>query len=180
MAAGRGRQIVVTMKASHVPATAAMPRNVSRLLRALLTVAFLWAGLAKVREPHLFATDITGFQIIPLPGLALGLAYYVPWVEMACAVGLWTRRWELGALAVGAGLLTVFTLALASAWARGLRLDCGCFGPGGGGTGGTNLPLAIGRNLLLLGVCAALGKWLPEGRLVLEPAPGVRPSNSLN
>lgn len=126
------------------------------LLRVGLTVVFLWAGLAKLRGPNLFAADIMAFRLLPAgaTGLALGVAYYLPWLEVLCAAGLWTRRWRGAALGVGAALLTGFTLGLASAWARGIHLDCGCFGAGNGG--GTNLPLAVARNLLLLGGCAGL------------------------
>ena len=128
--------------------------------RLLLAAVFLWAGVAKLRGPHLFAADIAAFRLLPPASgsgpLALGAAYYLPWLEVLCAVGLWTRRWGGAALRVGAALLAGFTLALVSAWARGIHLDCGCFGAGSG----TNLPLAVGRNVLLLGVCAAL--WRGE------------------
>lgn len=127
--------------------------------RALLTATFLWAGFAKVRGPHLFATDVAAFRLLPgdaAAGLTLAVAYYLPWLEILCALGLWVPRWRTGALGIGAALLTGFTLALASAWARGIHLNCGCFGGGRE----TNLPAAIGRNVLLLGVCVAL--WRTE------------------
>ena len=31
----------------------------------------------------------------------------------------------------GAGLMVLFIIAIAQAWARGLSIDCGCFGGGG-------------------------------------------------
>ena len=140
-----------------------MSRPFSRLpsaaLRAILTVTFLWAGVAKARGPHLFATDIAAFRLLPgdaAAGLTLAIAYYLPWLEVFCALGLWAPRWRTASLTVGAALLTVFTLALAGAWARGIHLDCGCFGGGKE----TNLPWAVGRNLLMLGVCVAL--WRVE------------------
>lgn len=129
-------------------------------LRIVLAGAWLWAGLAKVRGPHRFAADITGFQLLTAPAPVLALAYYLPWVEILCAVGLWTPRWRAGALAVGTALLGVFTLALISAWTRGLHLDCGCFGPGAPGGVGTNFPLAVLRNLALLGAGGFL--WRAE------------------
>lgn len=123
-------------------------------LRLLLTGVFLWAGVAKLRGPHLFAADIAAFRLLPDGGVgsALVLAFYLPWLEVLCAAGLWVPRWRTAALGIGTMLLAGFTLALGSAWVRGLHLDCGCFGAGGG----TNLPVAVGRNLLLLGVCLAL------------------------
>ena len=41
--------------------------------------------------------------------------------------GLLTR----GAAAVAGLLMLVFVAGIASAWARGLSIDCGCFGTGG-------------------------------------------------
>ena len=129
-------------------------------LRLLLTAVFVWAAVAKLRGPHLFAADIGAFRLVPgdgATGVVLAAAYFLPWLELVTAVGLWAARWRVAALGLGAGLLAGFTAALGSAWARGLRLDCGCFGGGGQGT---NLPLAVARNVLLLGVCVAL--WREE------------------
>jgi hypothetical protein len=36
------------------------------------------------------------------------------------------------AAVAGGAIMLVFTAALASVWARGLLIDCGCFGGGGG------------------------------------------------
>ena len=142
----------------QLPASPRLPSFSLGIFRLLLTAVFLWAGVAKLRGPHLFAADVAAFRLLPAgaPGLALAVAYYLPWLEILCAAGLWVPRWRPAALGVGAALLAGFTLALGSAWARGIPLDCGCFGAGKG----TNLPLAIGRNLLLLGVGAAL--WRRE------------------
>ena len=128
--------------------------------RLLLTAVFLWAGVAKLRGPHLFAADLGAFRLWPGSGaagsVALAVAYYLPWLEILGATGLWLPRWRTAALGLGTALLAGFTLALGSAWLRGIHLDCGCFGAGRG----TNLPLAIARNLLLLGACALL--WAKE------------------
>ena len=55
----------------------------------------------------------------------------LPFVEMALGVllliGLATRL----AAGISAALLVVFIAGIASAWARGLAIDCGCFGKGG-------------------------------------------------
>lgn len=48
--------------------------------------------------------------------------------------------------------------AIASVWARGMSIDCGCFGGGGTLTGGTErgYALDIARDLVLLGAAALL------------------------
>ena len=63
-----------------------------------------------------------------------------------------------GALIVGWLLLPIaFILGIASAWARGLSIDCGCFGGGGEvGANDTKYPQEIARDVLF----AAAGLWL--------------------
>jgi uncharacterized membrane protein YphA (DoxX/SURF4 family) len=55
----------------------------------------------------------------------------LPFVELALGVllliGLATRV----VAGISAVLLLVFIAGIASAWARGLSIDCGCFGSGG-------------------------------------------------
>ena len=59
--------------------------------------------------------------------------------------------------------MVVFILGIASAWARGLSIDCGCFGQGGTiAAAQTQYPQEIARDVGLL-ACAA---WL-----VAQPRP---------
>jgi len=68
-------------------------------------------------------------------------------------------------------LLVVFVGAVASAWARGLQIDCGCFGDGGEvAAGRTAYPAEILRDLALLLAALALARW-PRSRLALGGAP---------
>jgi hypothetical protein len=68
-------------------------------------------------------------------------------------------------------LLLVFVGAVASAWARGLQIDCGCFGDGGQvAAGRTAYPVEILRDLALLLAALALARW-PRSRLALAGAP---------
>lgn len=104
-------------------------------MRAALAWTFLYAGVLKVwdfarMQPATpdFAVAIQQYRLLPSPDLVLLLAVYLPWVEIIAAIGLWTRRLRLGAATILAGMSVVFFAALASAWSRGLRIECGCFG----------------------------------------------------
>lgn len=100
------------------------------LARLILGVVLIWAGAVKVTRPALSAQAVRAFQILPYD-FAGYVGYALPVVEilvgMILVAGLLTR-----AAAVVSGLLMlVFMIGIASAWARGLSIDCGCFGGGG-------------------------------------------------
>jgi putative oxidoreductase len=104
-------------------------------LRMSLAWTFLHAGLLKIwdfshAQPATqdFVVAIQQYHLLPSPDLAVLLAVYLPWVEIFAALGLFIRRAQLGAATILGGLTLVFMAALASAWSRGLRIECGCFG----------------------------------------------------
>jgi len=100
------------------------------LARLILGGVLIWAGAVKVTRPALSAQAVRAFQILPYD-FAGYVGYALPVVEilvgMILVAGLLTR-----ASAVVSGLLMLaFMIGIASAWARGLSIDCGCFGGGG-------------------------------------------------
>lgn len=104
-------------------------------LRAALAWTFLHAGVLKVwdfakAQPATpdFVVAIQQYHLLPSPDLAVLLAVYLPWVEILAALALFIRRVQLGAALTICTLTVVFMSALGSAWSRGLRIDCGCFG----------------------------------------------------
>ena len=93
-----------------------------------LAGVFVYAGALKIRDPHTFAESVASFHLLP-PTLINPTALTLPVLEVLCALaslgsGRWRRVGALGLLT----MLVVFILALATAWARGLNVDCGCFG----------------------------------------------------
>lgn len=99
------------------------------LLLARLVVAwvFISAGLPKVQDPIAFAASIDGFRIIS-GSLSLWTAVVLPWFEIIIGIGLltpWLRRASASLIAL---LLGLFIALHASAWIRGLDINCGCFG----------------------------------------------------
>ena len=122
-------------------------RKLARLLmRVVLGALFVFAGATKAYDPGAFAIEIQRYQVVPWILGAL-TSVYLPWLEMLAGALLLLKRFERGALLVITLLLSVFTLALASAMFRGLSIDCGCFGKAFTATG-TTVPLL--RNLVLL------------------------------
>lgn len=95
-----------------------------------LAAVWLYAGATKVGDLAASGRAVNAYQVMPYE-VATAVGAALPFVELALGVllliGLATR---LGA-GVSAVLLVVFVAGIASAWARGLAIDCGCFGTGG-------------------------------------------------
>lgn len=126
----------------------------ARGLEGALAGVLVLAGGLKLVDPARFAAEIAGFRLVE-GWLAGGLAVYLPWLEVAVAVGLVFGQTRGAARVLAGVLLAGFSLVLASAWLRGLDVRCGCFGGADPGA----LAAGLGRNavlLLVLGVATAL------------------------
>ena len=99
---------------------------------ARLGLATVWlvAGGSKVGDLAASGRAVNAYQLLPYD-LATILGAALPFMELALGalllLGLATRL----AAGISAALLVVFIAGIASAWARGLNIDCGCFGNGG-------------------------------------------------
>jgi putative oxidoreductase len=126
----------------------AMMKWVVLAIRIALGAAFVYAGAIKIQDPSELAITVASFKI--LPNLLISpLALALPPFEIICGalliVGIWRRPAALGITV----LLTIFLIAIAAALARGLTIDCGCFGTGTPSR--AKMWLDIGRDILLLG-----------------------------
>ena len=127
--------------------------RISRLLlRTLVAGLFLFAAITKLIDPSAFAQQIANYQLTPWVVNA-ALSLLLPTLELCVGICLLLGRWESGALIWTTILLTIFSGALITAIARGLSIDCGCFGRSVENTG-TIWPLI--RNLGLLAVTGFL------------------------
>lgn len=98
-------------------------------LRLMLGAVFTYAGLLKMLDIQAFADSIASFRLLP-PTAVSALAITLPPFEIITGLLLIARRHVfLAALAILC-MGVVFSLALAWALARGLEVDCGCFGAG--------------------------------------------------
>jgi len=119
------------------------------IARLILGGVLLAAGALKIGSLQKSAMAVRAYELLPIQ-LANFLGYTLPWVE------------------IGAITMLAFIIAIAQAWARGLSIDCGCFG--GGGTidpEDTKYLSEIIRDLGLL----ILGIYLyfyPKGRFGLD------------
>ena len=107
-----------------------MLRWVGLASRLVVGVVWIWAGLIKLPDPAASVTAVRAYQLLPASAAeAVGRA--LPMVEVVVGVclvvGLLTRI----SAAVSALLQIAFIIGIASVWARGISIDCGCFGGGG-------------------------------------------------
>jgi uncharacterized membrane protein YphA (DoxX/SURF4 family) len=94
--------------------------------RLYLGTIFLLACWHKILQPASFALDIATYQILPL-GLVNLWAIVLPWVELAAGCMLIFGFRTRAAALLMAGMMAMFTVAIAMALAKGLDMSCGCF-----------------------------------------------------
>jgi uncharacterized membrane protein YphA (DoxX/SURF4 family) len=136
--------------------------------RAVLAGVWLGAGVIKFSDPAATVRATRAYDLLP-ESLVPAFGHLLPVVEIvvgACLLlGLLTR----GFAVISALLLLMFIVGIASAWARGLEIQCGCFGGGGNikesATAGYVRDLV--RDVALVAVSAWL-VWFPRTRLSLD------------
>ncbi|MGA4687861.1 MauE/DoxX family redox-associated membrane protein [Micromonospora sp. AB353] len=99
---------------------------------ARLGLAAVWliAGGTKVGDLAASGRAVNAYQVMPYD-VATVIGAALPFVELALGVLLLAGLATRVSAGVSAALLVVFIAGIASAWARGLAIDCGCFGSGG-------------------------------------------------
>jgi putative oxidoreductase len=107
--------------------TSTTSKIVWRVVDFIVAAVFIYAGAIKALDPVQFANDIDNYKILPWM-MAVGLAFYLPWLEMFCGLALILRRFYLGGLSILTALVAVFFVATIAAKVRGLDITCGCFG----------------------------------------------------
>ena len=100
---------------------------VSTVARVLLGATMLYAGIIKLTEPGQALRAVQAYRILP-PSIDDIVAYGLPLLEMAVGALLLLGLSTKTAAWVTGGLMVVFVAGVASAWIRGLSIDCGCSG----------------------------------------------------
>lgn len=137
------------------------------LARLILGGVLIAAGALKVGNLQKSAMAVRAYEMLPV-WMANLLGYALPWIEIGIGLLL-----VLGALVkinglLGALIMLAFIIAIAQAWARGLSIDCGCFGDGGAvDPEDTKYLSTIIRDIGLLGLGVFL-YFYPKGRFALD------------
>jgi uncharacterized membrane protein YphA (DoxX/SURF4 family) len=125
------------------------------------------AGISKFSDPAGNVRAVRAYDLLP-EAVVPTVGHALPTVEIVLGlfllVGLLTRFFAV----LAAVFLTAFIVGIASAWARGLEINCGCFG-GSGVPANPQRQYAfdIARDLGLLALAVWLVIW-PRTRLALD------------
>jgi uncharacterized membrane protein YphA (DoxX/SURF4 family) len=156
----------VTPVMAPVAARPALTPWISTAARLVLGAVLVVAGALKIADPQASVAAVRAYELLPA-GLATIVGWGLPFLELVLGLLLLTGIAVRPTALATAVLLAVFVAAVASAAARGLSIDCGCFGGGGAvPPGQTAYAAEIVRDL---GLLAAAG-WLvarPQSRLSL-------------
>jgi uncharacterized membrane protein YphA (DoxX/SURF4 family) len=133
------------------------------LLRLLLGAVFVYAAYMKLRDPWtLFAMSIDGYKLLPEWGVTT-LARTLPGFELVLGLALISGLALRYASVAGAALLGVFFIIMTISYARGMAIECGCFGPGE--ALGPKTLLRDGTLVLLAIALALLSMRRPPGKI---------------
>src|SRR6266567_2870233 len=117
-----------------------------RILDFIIAAIFIYAGVLKALDPVQLAHDIDHYKILPWT-IGVGLAFYLPWLEIFCGLALIFRLLYRGALSILTALVAIFIVATIAAKVRGLDITCGCFGHA---SQNWNFPAHLALDLVLL------------------------------
>jgi uncharacterized membrane protein YphA (DoxX/SURF4 family) len=138
--------------------------------RLVLGGTLIVAGYLKFDELDKSQMAVRAYELLPIP-LANFMGVFLPFFEIAVGIllvlGAATR---FSALASGL-LMFAFMIGISQAWARGLSIDCGCFGGGGQvapGEADYLTPLLRDTGLTLLAVYLTL---FPHTKFGLDKEP---------
>lgn len=130
------------------------------LARLILAAVFLVSGAIKAWDARETIVAVRAYQLLP-ESLVGTVAAVLPYFEIAVGllllIGLATRL----AAVLAAVVMVIFVAAVISAAARGLSIDCGCFGGGG--------EVAAGQTAYTAEILRDLALFLLAGYLVIRP-----------
>ena len=138
-----------------------------------LAGVFGYAGVVKALDLQGFAQAVGNYRLLP-PLLVTWIAVCLPWWELGAAIALLWPGWRRSGALLVAGFSGVFSVAIGSAWVRGLDIACGCFGSGSHGVG----LAALALDLACLAAAGAVWVLTPPPVIRTTSAGPARPSSA--
>lgn len=141
--------------------------------RLLVGGVWIVAGALKLPDPAASVRAVRAYQLLP-EAVVPSVGYALPIVEVLVGASLVLGLLVRMNAVLSALLFAAFIVGIASAWARGLQIDCGCFGGGGyDADAPAKYPYEIARDLGLLFASAWLvlrprAPWALDNRILYD------------
>jgi uncharacterized membrane protein YphA (DoxX/SURF4 family) len=98
--------------------------------RLIIGGVIVYAAYVKLRGPWLqFAVSLNAYGILPERALE-PVAKTLPWGELALGIAILSGVWLRWFALLASLMLGFFFALMVRSYAAGLKIDCGCFGPG--------------------------------------------------
>ena len=140
------------------------------LARLILGGTLIAAGVLKFDELDKSQMAVRAYELLPV-SLANFLGLTLPFFEMAIGLLLVVGAAVRYTAALSGVLMIAFIIGISQAWARGLSIDCGCFGGGGQvapGEANYVTPLLRDTGLAILAIYLTV---FPHSRFSLDKTP---------
>lgn len=135
--------------------------------RLILGGVLFAAGFLKYEHLDKSRMAVRAYELLPI-SIANFLGIALPFLEIAIGALLVLGAATRFASLVGGGLMVIFIIGISQAWARGLSIDCGCFGGGGQVAPGTaNYLPEILRDAALAAIAIYLFRY-PRSKFALD------------
>ena len=143
---------------------------VGLVARLILGGTLIVAGYLKFDELDKSQMAVRAYELLPIP-LANFMGIFLPFFELAIGILLVLGASTRIAAFLSGLLMFAFMIGISQAWARGLSIDCGCFGGGGQvapGEADYVTPLLRDTGLTLLAIYLTL---FPHTKIGLDTKP---------
>ena len=148
--------------------------HIGLVFRLILAGILGFAGFTKLIAPDGARDAMLAYRVPGLTGqVASILGYALPAGEILLGVLLLVGLFTRWAALLTAILMAAFVIGIASVWARGYSIDCGCFGGGGdvSAEGKTwRYASEILRDLMFCGMAVWLAVW-PRTTFAVDRSP---------
>jgi len=139
----------------------------SLLGRLILGGVLFAAGFLKYEHLDKSRMAVRAYELLPI-SVANFFGISLPFLEIAVGILLVVGAAIRISAAIGGALMFIFIIGISQAWARGLSIDCGCFGGGGQVAPGTASYLPeILRDTALAAIAIYLFRY-PQSKFALD------------